>query len=196
MRPTTLIACAALTLAAATLNADYLHSNKPIPNRYIVTFNDSVANADVSGIANALAHEFQGRTIGTMSHAMKGFGAVMTEERARALSHHPLVKLVEEDGAIELADSQQGFDFATAGAVKSSTLPGRWTPQPRLVPSDCPWNGSYFLCGYSDDTFWNLDLLDNQAPSTRSTNTHSDRPAPASGRTSLTPVSTAPTQSS
>ncbi len=93
---------------------------------------------------------------------MKGFGAVMTEERARALSRHPFVKLVEEDGAVELADAPSRFDFASATPVSSSTAHRPPRLLPLTVPENCPWSGSYFLCSYPDDTFWHLDLLDNQ----------------------------------
>ncbi len=155
---------ALIFIGVVTLNADYLHSNKPLANRYIITFNDSVARGDVDRVAKELAHEFQGHVIATMSYGMKGFGAVMTEQRARALSHHPSVKLVEEDGEIDISDATSRFDFASARPVSSSTALRPSKLLPLTVPDNCPLNGSYFVCSYSDDTFWHLDLLDNQGP--------------------------------
>ncbi len=44
MKRAVLTASAALVfIGAVSLNAGYLHANKPFANRYIITFNDSVA---------------------------------------------------------------------------------------------------------------------------------------------------------
>jgi len=142
----------------------FLHSAKPLKNRYIVTLKPTDAT-QVEGLAKSLIHQFDGRNLGILNH-VGAFGVVMSEERARALSHHPLVEQVEEDEAMELSDKSQ-FDFATArprignGEVKEETIP--FHPRAQST-ANCPWQGSYFLCTYADDTFWHLDRLDNQGP--------------------------------
>ena len=156
----TLLVC----LCAAPMQAGkFLHGSKPLKNRYIVTLTPTDPTL-VAGLANSLIHEFQGRNLGVMTHGISAFGVEMTEQRARALSHHPLVAQVEEDESMELSDKAQ-FDFATSrpqtgtGEVHEQILPFH----PRAdSTAGCPWQGSYFLCTYNDDTYWHLDRLDNQ----------------------------------
>jgi hypothetical protein len=141
----------------------FLHGSKPLKNRYIVTLTPTDPTL-VAGLANSLIHEFQGRNLGVMTHGISAFGVEMTEQHARALSHHPLVAQVEEDESMELSDKAQ-FDF-----VKSRPQTGTGEVHEQILPfhpradstAGCPWQGSYFLCTYSDDTYWHLDRLDNQ----------------------------------
>ncbi len=135
-------------------SAAILRAVKPLKGRYIVTL-QNVPGAQVDVVAAALARQHRGRLLGTMTHAIQAFGVAMPEAEALALSKSPLVKLVEEDELVELSSATEvaPFDFASTK---------RLTPRPSNDPN-CPWNaGGYFLCTYADDTFWNLDRLDNQ----------------------------------
>lgn len=93
-----------------------------------------------------------------MKHAMRGFGIALSEPQARALTFHPFIEQVEEDGyAFISAGAAPAFDFARTarGAIGATSA------------TACPWvttgsNGvGYFACSYSNDAFWWLDRLDN-----------------------------------
>lgn len=140
-----------VVLAFRSEAGTYRKAGKPLANRYIVVLNDDVPAGEVHGLAKSLGRQYDGSVLGVMTNAMKGFGMLMTEQRARALMHHPAVRMVEEDEQVELSDAPvEPFNFAAARA--------------RVQPlaNNCPWSGSYFTCTYSDDTFWALDRLDNQ----------------------------------
>lgn len=139
-------------LAALPADAAFIRGGKPIKGRYIVTLHDNV-HGNVGALATALTRGHQGRLLATMEHAMRGFGVEMTEARAIALSHHPWVKLVEEDEEFQLSGAPGLFDFSS-------------TKKPSRIETNadaCPWQGSYYLCSYANDTFWALDRIDNAA---------------------------------
>jgi subtilisin family serine protease len=137
--------------------ADFLHAKTPLKNRYLVTLKEMPA-LDVESVSKTLADQFGGRLLGTMSHAMKGFGINMTDARAHALSKHPFVALVEEDQPLYLAnDAPFSFrDVYRQPAEQGVRL------LPNAVPAGCPWNGSYYNCTFTDDLLWSLDQLDYQ----------------------------------
>jgi hypothetical protein len=62
-----------------------------------------------NGLARSLSRQYEGHVVGVMTHAMKGFGVVMNEQRARALSRNHAVKMVEEDAKAQLADAALPF---------------------------------------------------------------------------------------
>ncbi len=140
----------------------FLHAKKPLSQRYIVTLKDTRPD-QVATVVPALLRQFDGQLIATMTHAMIGFGAVMTDERAHALSHHPLVDMVEEDEEVILANAAHGSPF-TARPFDSANAAQLNHFLARPEANTCPWYGSYWACYYSDDTYWNLDRLDNTGP--------------------------------
>ena len=156
----TLAAALMLLWAAAPVAeaATYRRTNRPIPGRYIVMFNDHVQAADVDRVASALARQHGGRLLGTMKHAMRGFGVRLSEAQARALMFHPFVAQVEEDGYVSLSGkvARPSFDFAAVRTAARAI-----TPRTDSATA-CPWNtNGYFACEYANDDFWFLDRIDN-----------------------------------
>jgi subtilisin family serine protease len=133
-------------------------------NRYIVTLREGLAAEQVNGVAISFANRFGGHLLGTMTHAMKGFGVAMTEAQARALSHEPDVSLVEEDSEIQLSGGSptSGFSFDATRTATHMNPAFHFRGNP-LSNTFCPWNSSgYYVCTYGNDTWWNLDRLDNR----------------------------------
>jgi hypothetical protein len=89
-----------LSIAASADAASFLRAKNPIPGRYIVQLRSDVRPEEVDHLAQTLTARHGGRLLGTLNHAVCGFGVAMPEARARALVHHPLVAQVEEDGYI------------------------------------------------------------------------------------------------
>jgi len=69
-----------------------------IADQYIVVLKDEVAKWDLEGKANELAGIFGGEIRFYFKDAFKGFSVNMSERAAAALSRHPLVEFVEENG--------------------------------------------------------------------------------------------------
>jgi subtilisin family serine protease len=146
-----IVAFLLLTSVSASAGV-YRHASKPLPNRYIVVLNETVAPGQLRGLAHSLASAYEGRIIDVMESGILAFGVVMTEARARALMHHPAVSMVEEDEEVNLSDAPAApFDFFSAASNLVATSEA----------NNCPWNGAYYLCNFADDTYWHLDRLDN-----------------------------------
>lgn len=166
VRSTLAVSLLVLTAAPAAEAAKYLRANKPIRGRYIVTFKDSVPADKVELHAKGLAKQHGGKVIATMKHAMKGFGVVMNEHRARALMHNPLVEMVEEDGEMFLSSEPIRPEFTMNREIAPKPAKVK-RPSLSLMPMAnlCGWNaGGYYVCEYTDDTYWVLDRLDNVGP--------------------------------
>lgn len=86
----------------------FIKTQKAIPNSYIVTLNDNLVSpkaslemrrAKVKGSAEALAQAYGGRVGFIYETALKGFSIdLLSEAAAIALSQHPSVKSVAEEG--------------------------------------------------------------------------------------------------
>lgn len=152
MRKILLVCCWRRALSRPPAPRNSWRAANPIKNRYIVTLKN-VSPDEVDSVAPMLAHAFNGRVLATMKHAMIGFGAVLTEPQAIALSRHPLVDVVEEDSFGHLSDEAQVFNFRTALESRSVRAEPRAGFLPRLlsVPSTCPWVGTYYRCSFTDD---------------------------------------------
>ena len=86
-----------------------LRAKKPIPNHYIVVLKDPGANdpkPDIEAEAKDLTLQHNGQLLSTYQHALHGFSVQMTESRALALSKHPRVAYVEEDGMMSSTATQ------------------------------------------------------------------------------------------
>ena len=90
------------------------------PDDYIVTFDDSVT--DAPGLARALtaAHGASPRFI--YGHALKGFSAHLSPAAAAALSNHPAVARVEQDGIAQTMGTQYGATWGL-DRLDQRTLP-------------------------------------------------------------------------
>src|SRR6266581_4552641 len=77
-----------------------------IPNSYIVVLDDKLLTKPVSEAAQALAAAHNAKIHFLYEYAIKGFAANMDEAAAIALSQNPLVKWVEEDGAVSISTTQ------------------------------------------------------------------------------------------
>ena len=79
-------------------NSRIVKAKNPIPNQYIVVLKDEADKWDWEGKANEIAGTFGGEIRFYFKDAFKGFSVNMSERAADALSRHPLVKFVEENG--------------------------------------------------------------------------------------------------
>ena len=84
----------------------FRRSQKAVPNQYVVVLKDEVAKDDVPSLASqlALAHGSVAQHI--YQHAIKGFSIQLPEAAAIALSKHPLVDYVAEDGQVSATTTQ------------------------------------------------------------------------------------------
>jgi subtilisin family serine protease len=73
-----------------------------VPDSYLVSLGDEVAEDDVEPMVTALMREYGARSGSVAKHALRGFTAEMAEPLARALSEDPRVAYVEEDSSGEL----------------------------------------------------------------------------------------------
>jgi subtilisin family serine protease len=148
-------------VASAHADAPIARSPKALKNRYIVTFKDSVSASQVNGLAKALTHQHGGRLLATMTAAIHGFGVELPEAAVQGLSRNPAIALIEEDQLIELASDGSERDKAAAPRFD---FRGMKRPAPPIATSttSCTWDASgYYVCGFTNDTFWNLDRIDN-----------------------------------
>src|SRR5258706_15191946 len=102
-----LLCCGAISAAFAGGQGDFRKVGKPIPNSYIVVFDDHAVR-DVPAASAALANIHGGRIVHVYERALKGFSIELPEAAARALSHNPQVAFVEEDSEVHLGATQTG----------------------------------------------------------------------------------------
>ncbi|MBI3652504.1 MAG: protease inhibitor I9 family protein [Acidobacteria bacterium] len=81
---------------------------KPIPNQYIVVFNDGVADKDIDLLTTNLASiQRSGKVQATYRHSIKGFSIHdIPEAAAIAISRDPRVDFVEENAVGQTANTQ------------------------------------------------------------------------------------------
>jgi subtilisin family serine protease len=87
----------------------FLRVEKALPGRYIVALAEPEGPGalDVSDEGRQLTASHGGRVGATWRHALRGFAVEgLSEAQARALSRHPRVKYVEEDGEVQLSNTQ------------------------------------------------------------------------------------------
>jgi subtilisin family serine protease len=101
-------------------------AQEPVPSQYVVTLRIPASAAPVA--AHLLTHQYGGTVIATYSHALSGYAARMSDAQARALSHHPWVASVEQDGFVHAS--------ATESPVPSWGLD-------RIDQRDLPLDNSY-----------------------------------------------------
>jgi Subtilase family/Peptidase inhibitor I9 len=140
-----------LATAAHAGNGEIRKHEDPIRDRYIVVLEDSVARHEVRAAAAALAHAHGAAIHQVWSSALKGFAVEMTEGRARAMSHDPRVRFVEEDARIEIStvvptnfDPSQPCDPAVSTCA--STAENRMWALDRLEQNSAALNQRFGYC--------------------------------------------------
>ena len=96
---------AVATAVIAAPGGEVRRVERPIPDRYIVVFEEDAVR-DVPAAAAEMARMHGARLDHVYERALKGFSAVMSEGRARALARDPRVAWVEEDGEVQLVATQ------------------------------------------------------------------------------------------
>jgi len=96
------------TMPAAPTNASSVLKNaaanaETIPGQYIITFVDSVN--DAQGLANKIAGQYGRSPIFTYDAAIKGFAAQLPDQAIDALQHNPRIANIEQDALMQLEAS-------------------------------------------------------------------------------------------
>jgi len=139
-------ATAAAPVDAGT--AGGIHSvEHPIFGQYLVTLRD-VDATQVPAVAARLAHAHGGAVFRVYSHALHGFAVRMDAAHAMALSHDPLVAMVEEDGEVH------------ATATQTQTQTGATWGLDRIDQRNLPLNGTYTWSDSNDGTGVTAYILD------------------------------------
>jgi subtilisin family serine protease len=82
-------------------------SRAPVPNRYIVTFDeDVVPQAQTAAVARELAEAHAGRVVHLYTNTIRGFAVQLPERAATRLLQDPRVSVVEQDGRFRTAAQQ------------------------------------------------------------------------------------------
>jgi len=79
-------------------------SGRPIPDQYIVVFDDDVR--DVPGLARGLADAHGATVRFEYEHALKGFAGRMSAQAAEAIARNPNVAYVEQDQEMTVSATQ------------------------------------------------------------------------------------------
>ena len=115
MKTLTLLAATWILSAAAGEAGALRHVGEPIRDEYVVVLKDGAARRgdapalwgpSVAAVAGDLARAHGARVERVFEHALLGFSARMTAERAAALAADPRVDYVEEDGVVRLETTQ------------------------------------------------------------------------------------------
>jgi len=122
-----------------------------IEGEYLVIFEDDVLPDQVPDVAREVAAAQRADIQKVWSHAVRGFFARSTEAQARALSHHPRVKLVEQNvqwalsaGSHATSVDPRGCD-PLAGAC-AATADNRLWHLDRIDQNGANPNGNYAYC--------------------------------------------------
>src|SRR5438046_1474688 len=127
-------------------NPGGIHSvEHPTFGQYLVTLRD-VDATQVPAVAARLAHAHGGAVFQVYSHALTGFAVRMDAAHAMALSHDPLVAMVEEDGEVH----------ATAAQTETGATWGL----DRIDQRDLPLNSTYTWDDRNDGTGVTVYILD------------------------------------
>lgn len=116
-------------LSAFDLPAQVLQVSEPIAGEYLVRFTpEAVATSDTRQLARQLSHEFGGQVQRVFNNVGQGFHLTASEAAAEALSHHPLVEGVEQNGIVRLATTQFTSSFTPFPSIyrKPQTNPDLW----------------------------------------------------------------------
>ena len=96
---------------------------RPIPEQYIVVFDDGVS--DAPGLARRLGAGSGATVRHVYEHAIKGFSARMSEQAAAAIARNPNVAYVEQDQEVSVSTTQSnatwGLDRIDQRALPLST---------------------------------------------------------------------------
>src|SRR3954471_14714990 len=76
--------------------------SRPIPGRYIVVFNESVANPDAD--SERKVHALDGRRHHTFTKVVKGFAATLSDDAVQRLRADPDVAYIEQDQTVHATD--------------------------------------------------------------------------------------------
>ena len=101
------------TMEAGSQERKYRKAEEPIPNRYIVVFEDWAAgepgeNSRSEPLSDEMSVAYGGRVDRVFRHALNGYAAEMSPKEARILSTDVRVKYVEEDGVVYANTTQTG----------------------------------------------------------------------------------------
>jgi len=104
MRKTALAVLLSLIVTASFAASALAAGPRAVPGRYIVVFNDDVA--DARGLAHALAAAHGAGVTNVYETAIKGFSASLSPAAAEALSRNPNVAWVENDVEVSIVATQ------------------------------------------------------------------------------------------
>ncbi len=143
----------------ALIESKFFRSENPIPNQYLVMFQDSVVPEEQSAAASALAQQFGGQVLQSpYEEGVNGFSVLMAEANAIALSEDARVLFVKEIPASGFGHSTARVNVALAAnggqAYASSTLNSNF-PVSAIINGDRRGAGWGSGTGGWHDSSWN-----------------------------------------
>lgn len=99
------------TVEGQERNQKIIKSERKIPNRYIVVFEDWATRSfegesNTEAVVEELGIVYGGKIDRVFRHAINGYSVEMNEKQVAALSRDPRVKYIEEDGLMYASATQ------------------------------------------------------------------------------------------
>lgn len=121
-----------LNISNAEKEPKYIKAEKPIPNRYIIVFEDWATGGkgnrlQTDALAQSFSQTYNGKVFEVYETAINGFAAEFSPKEIQNMLEDPRIKYIEEDGEVTINATQTG---ATWGLD-------------RIDQRDRPTNGTY-----------------------------------------------------
>jgi len=104
-------------------NGSVMHHNNPRLNSYIVVLQDGVTD-DIDVLKSDFVEMHGAKSVYVWKHALKGFTFEMNAQQAAMVSRDPRVKIVEEDGLVNIAGAAPGWNTDRIDTRMSPRLDG------------------------------------------------------------------------
>ncbi len=101
-------------------NREVLRARRPIAGRYVVVLAD---NDDPEAVGREAEALYRGRLHRVYRHTLHGFAIRLTPEAAAALARDPRVAYVEEDGVVQISDTELSPPSWGLDRIDQHTLP-------------------------------------------------------------------------
>jgi subtilisin family serine protease len=105
-RLATILLILIVTAGLSAKEGKFRKTEKNVPDRYIVVFDDAVSEEEVEALSDDLSRGHGGLRGYVYNSAVKGFSVTMSEGMARKLAEDDRIAWVEEDGEVSIDTTQ------------------------------------------------------------------------------------------